>query len=375
MNPVFVSSRLKSNLPILVTVIIFLTAPVITALSVCAQPNQLSLADILIALRSKKATLSDRNKILTEAINTRGTTFALTPEIEKELSVTGADRALIDSIRQRAQIAKGSQPVESKPKPEPKVETVAAPVPPDSTFYEKRAVEAVAKGDLDAALVDYTKATEMNETAVSPRMGRAGVYLAKNAYLLAIAELSKVIELDPKNAIAFARRAEAHEKQGDAALALEDHKKAFDLDPTIEPSKVAVEKHRAEEKQRAEAEKQKAEQAKLAQKPEPPLEVAPPAAVPEFVDLGQINESRAIKMVKPVFPASAARAGMGGEVTVEIELDAEGNVTKAKAVSGSPFLRQSSEDAALRSKFNPAIVGNKAVRGKARIVYNFVNKR
>src|SRR5687767_8666509 len=62
-----------------------------------AQGNQLSLADILIGLRSKKVSLQDRNKILADAINTRGTTFSLTPEIEKELAVTGADRSLLDS--------------------------------------------------------------------------------------------------------------------------------------------------------------------------------------------------------------------------------------------------------------------------------------
>src|SRR5688572_29498145 len=80
----------------------------LTVLSVpaSAQGNQLSLADILIGLRSKKASLPDRNKILTDAIATRGTTFTLTPEIEKELSVTGADRSLLESIRQRGQIAR-----------------------------------------------------------------------------------------------------------------------------------------------------------------------------------------------------------------------------------------------------------------------------
>ncbi|MEO6052158.1 MAG: hypothetical protein ABIP78_12625 [Pyrinomonadaceae bacterium] len=52
----------------------------------------MSLADILIALRSKKATLPDRNKILTDAVQTKGTTFSMTPEIEKELAGTGADR-------------------------------------------------------------------------------------------------------------------------------------------------------------------------------------------------------------------------------------------------------------------------------------------
>lgn len=371
MNPVLFSSRLK-YFPRILPLAFFLAVPFFSAFSaqVHAQGNQLSLADILIALRSKKVTLADRNKILTEAINTRGTTFTLTPEIERELAGGGADRTLIDSIRQRTQIAKASmpaasQPVESKPKTEPtKTEPAPAPAPPDFAFYEKRAGEAVAKGDLDAALVDYTKATEMNETAVSPRMGRAGVYLAKNAYILAIAEFSKVIELDPKNALAFARRAEAQEKQGNAELALEDYKKAFDLDPTIEAAKAAVEKHNA------------AEQAKLAQKaepaPAPPVVTAKPVVLPEYVDLGQINESSAIKMVKPVYPASAARSGVGGMVTVEVELDIEGNVIKAKAIDGSPFLRQSSEDAALRSKFRPAMSGDTPVKGRARIVYNFV---
>src|SRR5436189_3908215 len=60
-----------------------------------AQSNQLMLADILIALRSKKVTLPERNKILADAVVVRGVTFVLTPEIEKELADTGADRNLI----------------------------------------------------------------------------------------------------------------------------------------------------------------------------------------------------------------------------------------------------------------------------------------
>src|ERR1041384_1207331 len=67
--------------------------------SVAAQPAQLSLADILIALRSKKVTLAERNKLIGDAVKTRGITFTLTPEIEKELQTTGADKLLIDAIR------------------------------------------------------------------------------------------------------------------------------------------------------------------------------------------------------------------------------------------------------------------------------------
>ena len=344
------------------TIMLFLiVAPMLTAASieVCAQANQLSLADILIALRSRKVTLTDRNKILTDAINNRGTTFTLTPEIEKELTDTSADKFLLDSIRKRPQIAKVSAvlppPGERRPKVEPaRTETVAAPVP-DYAFYEKRERESLAQNDLDAALVDFTKAIELDGSTVAVRMARGDLYAAKKSYVLAIADFTKVIELDPKNAVAYARRAELNEKQGDAALALDDYKKAYALDPTIESAKQAVERFNAE-------------QAKLTEKPVP---VVSPVVAPDFVDLGQINETRAVKMEKPVYPANAARARIGGEVAVDIELDTNGNVTKVKAVSGSPFLRHSCEEAARRSKFKPATFGDKAVKAKARIVYSF----
>ena len=142
-----------------------------------AQGSQLSLADILIALRSKKVTLPERNKILAEAIDTRGTTFSLTPEIEKELSSGGADRSLIDSIRKRSQIVRTTAvmqpPFEAKPKSPP-----VAVARPDFSFYEKAGDESNAKGDLDAALINYTKAIEMNGADLTVRLSRGAVYLS-----------------------------------------------------------------------------------------------------------------------------------------------------------------------------------------------------
>src|SRR5436190_19495670 len=89
--------RILTFVPKLSLILFLVIAPMLTAFSIesRAQGGQLSLADILIALRSKKVTLTDRNKILTEAINSRGTTFTLTPEIEKELTVTGANTVLL----------------------------------------------------------------------------------------------------------------------------------------------------------------------------------------------------------------------------------------------------------------------------------------
>jgi TonB family protein len=80
-------------------------------------------------------------------------------------------------------------------------------------------------------------------------------------------------------------------------------------------------------------------------------------------------------MIKPTYTPFAMRAGGSGQVIVEIELDTRGNVTKAKAVSGSQLLRKASEDAALSSKFKPAMVGTAAIKAKARIVYSFIAGR
>src|SRR5688572_27847091 len=93
-----------------------------------AQGSQLTLADILIGLRSKKATLPDRNQILTDAVITRGTTFSITPEIEKELSTTGADKALIAAIRMKSQAVKVASVNQ------PPVDTKKAEPPPDFSF-------------------------------------------------------------------------------------------------------------------------------------------------------------------------------------------------------------------------------------------------
>src|SRR3954467_64992 len=81
------------------------------------QPGrELSLADVLIALRSKKADISEKNKLIADAIKQRGITFSLTPEIEKELDGTGAATDLIAAIRQKM------------PSPQP-IQTVAKVAP------------------------------------------------------------------------------------------------------------------------------------------------------------------------------------------------------------------------------------------------------
>lgn len=371
----------RSPLRAIVLLLLFLLAG--STVATFAQSKQLSLADILIALRSKKVTLIERNKILTDAIANRGTTFSLTPEIEKELEVTGADKSLIESIRQKGQIigvaAVNPPSGDTKPKseigkpesgksdpgkpdtgkPEPVVSSVPAP---DHTFYEKRAEASVNKGDVDSAISDFTKAIELDSSSVPALLGRASIYSAKGSYTLAITDYTKVIELAPTKADAYARRGEAHEKKGSPDLAAADYRKALDLDPSNELAKTNGAKYITEKKAE---EKTAVTKTPAVEKPKRP----------EFVDLGQLTEAQAVRMAKPVYSSVAMKSNIGGRVVVDVEIDLEGNVTSAKMTSGSPFLKQISEDAARRSKFKPGSFDNVPIKARGTIVYNFVSNR
>lgn len=324
-----------------------------------AQANQLMLADIVIALRSKKVTLSERNKILADAVLVRGVTFSLTPEIEKELEDTGADKTLIESIKQKSRIVKAvavvSPPVETKPKVEP-----VAPPPPDFSFYLKRADASLSNGALDAAVTDFTKALEMNPEASTALLGRGIAYSGKRSYDLAIGDLNKFLERAPTNSSAYNYRGEAYERSGDKDSALADYKKAAELDPANASAKTGA---------------VRLEEAIAAAKPKPEPVITQPVAmvVPEVIDLGAISKESAIHMIVPVYPAMAAKLRVGGKVVVDVTLDTEGKVTSAKASSGNQFLRQACEDAAKRSQFKPAMFGSQAVKAKGFLVYNFTS--
>lgn len=326
-----------------------------------AAPPQLSLADILIALRSKKVTLVERNQILTSAVVERGITFTLTPEIEKELQSTGADGSLIEAIRQKSQAAIAAL-VPPKPVPAPVAAPQPTPVPLDAGFYKKRGSSYVAKGEFDLAVVDLDKVIEMKGDDASTYLNRGIAYSAKNRPDLAIGDFSKAVELDPMNAAAYLNRGSSYEKSGNLQKAIGDYQKALDLDTNNETAKSSLQKLQATALPKPE--------------PKPPVTDNPPAAapaanVPEMISVGQINN--AIKLAMPVYPAMAKQMNVQGKVVVQVTLDEEGKVVSVKATSGPTALRAVSEDAAKKSKFNVVKIGDKPVKATGYVVFNFVS--
>jgi TonB family protein len=335
-----------------------------------AQPPQLSLADILIALRSKKVTLIERNKILTDAVRERGITFGLTAEIEKELANTGADKELVDAIRQKSPQIKPVEQVKATVAATPAPTPVPSPTPPDFAFYQKRAVSYIVKGEYDLAVADYSKVIELKPDDASTYLNRGLAFYNKKSYDLAIADYNKVIELNPKEAQAYLNRGESHEKLGNTQKAISDYQKAVDLDAGNELAKAYLQRL-------------KDEQAKLAQPTTPPntqttqttqnkeTAVTKEASkTPQTVEIGQLN-ALAVNLVKPSYPEIARKTNVVGTVTVQVTLDEEGKVVSAKAIEGPSILRSTAEDAARKSKFKSAMSGDKPIKATGYILYNF----
>lgn len=317
--------------------------------TVSAQTPQLGLADLVIALRSKKATLPERNKILADAVRQRGITFSLNSDIEKELVTTGADSELISAIRIK------STPVKPVEPPKPVATPVPTPTPPDFSFYQKRADENAGKGEFTAALIDYNKAAEMKSTEPSIFLGRGKAQFGLKAYELSISDFDKSIELNPKASMPYFSRAAAYEKLGKAEKAMADYKTASELDPSNEAARTNFQ--RLQDEARAAAAKAEA--------------AAAAARRPEFVSLGNLTAANATRLVTPIYSPIAQRANIEGRVVVEVELDEKGNVVSAKAMNGHQLLRSAAEEAASKSKFKPAMFDNQPIKAKGSVTYNF----
>jgi TonB family protein len=328
----------------------FMTALMFTLLlSLHAQQPQLTLADLLIGLRSKKVSLADRNTILAEAVKQRGVTFTLSADIEKEL----------DAIREKAPVA-----IVPAPTPSPVATPIPTPTPPDFSFYQTRADLNLGKGEYTLALADYDKAVELKSDEAVAFLNRGKTHYNMKAFDKAGADYNKAIELDPKGSRAYFNRGVLFERLGNFEKAVVDYQKAVELDASNEIAKTGLKKLQDDQNAKADA-----------QAPPPvPVPVVEPVKVPEVMNLGTLTTTNAIKMVTPVFPTMAKKSNIEGRVTVEVEMDDQGNVVTAKAVSGPQLLRKAAEEAARRSKFKPAMFGSLPRKAIGTITYNFTLK-
>jgi len=106
--------------------------------------------------------------------------------------------------------------------------------------------------------------------------------------------------------------------------------------------------------------------------PEPP-KPAPPAvsAAPRQARIDAPPSPK--RTIRPDYPKGARQRGEQGEVTLEIRVDAEGDVSEAKVVVGSGFaeLDEAAVRAVQKAKFRPAKSGDRGVASTARLKLEF----
>jgi protein TonB len=107
----------------------------------------------------------------------------------------------------------------------------------------------------------------------------------------------------------------------------------------------------------------------------PPVTVEPKREVQPVTQQLRMSkgvlQGSAIRKIEPLYPELARKAGIFGQVLVEVVIDEQGNVKSARAVSGHMLLKQVAEDAARRWKWNPTFLSGVPVQVVGSIVFNF----
>ncbi len=111
--------------------------------------------------------------------------------------------------------------------------------------YNNRGNRFGDKGEYDRAILDYTKAIEIDPRLAMAYGNRANTYYEKGEYDGAISDYGKVIEINPEFAVTYLNRGEVYAKSGKSEEAKKDLLKALELDPELkESAKKASEQHK-----------------------------------------------------------------------------------------------------------------------------------
>jgi len=86
-------------------------------------------------------------------------------------------------------------------------------------------------GDLEAAVIDYTRAIESNKGHIDAYFNRGIIYIKTKRYEQAAKDFSTVIKLRPKSIDAYCNRGNANLQLGKVDLAIDDYNVAMELDP------------------------------------------------------------------------------------------------------------------------------------------------
>jgi TonB family protein len=96
----------------------------------------------------------------------------------------------------------------------------------------------------------------------------------------------------------------------------------------------------------------------------------PTGTAASMPDVGSLIE-KATKKVQPLYPQTAKTVGVSGLVRVKLVIDESGSVANIVWTEGPVLLRQAAQDAVKQWRFQPVMVGGKAVRAAGYIDFGF----
>jgi TonB family protein len=86
---------------------------------------------------------------------------------------------------------------------------------------------------------------------------------------------------------------------------------------------------------------------------------------------GNVQESKLVNKIDPVYPQLAKRAHVSGSVILIVDIDEKGNVSKVRVASGHPLLNDAAIDAVKQWKYSPTIFNGLPVPVNATVTVAF----
>ncbi len=95
---------------------------------------------------------------------------------------------------------------------------------------------------------------------------------------------------------------------------------------------------------------------------QPPPPVQPQLKTPKVVHLSQIDASKLVYRVEPVYPVLAKQIGRSGKVELHAIIGEDGTIQSLEAVSGDPMFFASAMQAAKQWRYTPTMLNGQAVK-------------
>jgi protein TonB len=101
------------------------------------------------------------------------------------------------------------------------------------------------------------------------------------------------------------------------------------------------------------------------------LVASPSFQLPEPLHVARFEQGPT-KIVQPVYPDAAKKAGIQGAVVLDVVIGENGSVTEVTVVKGSSVLAKAATAAVLQWQYRPYLLNGKPVRAEGRVAVNFV---